>query len=150
MIETIEVADLAEAEAHFAEMLKRGEEGTLLKSKDHVWEDKRSYGLLKMKAIKDADLEVVDWQEGTGKYEGMLGALICQSSDGKVEVSIGSGFSDEQRKNFTREATVGRIVEVIYNERITSRNRESDSLFLPRFIELREDKGVANSSKEIK
>ena len=150
LIETIEVADLAEAEAHFAEMLKRGEEGTLLKSKDHAWEDKRSYGLLKMKAIKDADLEVVDWQEGTGKYEGMLGALICQSSDGKVEVSIGSGFSDEQRKNFTREATVGRIVEVIYNERITSRDRESDSLFLPRFIELREDKGVANSSKEIK
>lgn len=150
LIETIEVADLAEAEAHFAEMLKRGEEGTLLKSKDHAWEDKRSYGLLKMKAIKDADLEVVDWQEGTGKYAGMLGALVCQSSDGKIEVSIGSGFSDEQRKNFTREATVGRIVEIIYNERISDKSRETDSLFLPRFIELREDKDTANSSAEIK
>jgi len=141
---------IGEAQKHFKQMLKRGEEGSLLKSFDHAWEDKRSYGLLKMKAIKDADLEVVDWQEGTGKYEGMLGALVCQSSDGKVEVSIGSGFSDEQRKQYTREATVGRIIEIIYNERITSRDRESDSLFLPRFVELREDKTEANSSKEIK
>jgi len=149
LIETIEVANMAEAEAHFAEMLARGEEGTILKSKDHVWEDKRSYGLLKMKAIKDADLMVVDFQEGTGKYEGMLGALVCQSSDGKIEVSVGSGFSDEQRKNYTKANTVGRVIEIIYNERITSRDRETDSLFLPRFIELREDKDVANSSAEI-
>lgn len=151
LIKTIEVANLTAAEKHFAEMLKDGEEGTILKSRDHVWENKRSYGLLKMKAIKDADLEVVDWQEGTGKYEGMLGALVCQSSDGKVEVSIGSGFSDEQRQKFTREATIGRIVEILYNERITSRDRtDVDSLFLPRFVELREDKDIANSSAEIK
>ncbi len=150
LIETIEVADLPAAEKHFAEMLKRGEEGTLLKSKDHVWEDKRSYGLLKMKAIKDADLEVIDWQEGTGKYAGMLGALVCQSSDGKVEVSIGSGFSDAQRKTYTKANTVGQIVEILYNERISSRDRtDTDSLFLPRFVELREDKDVANSSAEI-
>ena len=150
LIETIKVKDLAAAEKHFAEMLKRGEEGTLLKSFDHVWEDKRSYGLLKMKAIKDADLEVIDWVEGTGKYKGMLGALVCQSSDGKIEVSVGSGFSDAQRKAFTKKATVGRVIEILYNERITSRDRTNvDSLFLPRFVELREDKDVANSSKEI-
>lgn len=151
LIETIEVADVGEAQAHFKEMLKRGEEGSLLKSFDHVWEDKRSYGLLKLKDIKDADLEVVGWQEGTGKYEGMLGALICQSSDGKIEVSIGSGFTDAQRKEYTEQKTVGRIIEILYNERISSRNRtDVDSLFLPRFVELREDKDVANSSAEIK
>jgi len=150
LIETIEVADIGEAQAHFKQMLNRGEEGSLLKSFDHVWEDKRSYGLLKMKAIKDADLEVVDWVEGTGKYEGMLGALVCQSSDGKVEVSVGSGFSDAQRRKFTRKATVGRVIEILYNERISSRDRtDVDSLFLPRFVELREDKDVANSSAEI-
>jgi len=151
LIETIEVKDLAAAEDHFAVMLGRGEEGTLLKSKEHVWEDKRSVGLIKMKSIKDADLEVIDWVEGTGKYVGMLGALVCRSSDGKVVVSIGSGFSDAQRKTFTRKATVGRIVEILYNERISSRDRtDTDSLFLPRFVELREDKDVANSSAEIK
>jgi hypothetical protein len=151
LIETIEVADIGAAQKHFKQMLKRGEEGTLLKSKDHAWEDKRSYGLLKFKAIKDADLKVVDWQEGTGKYAGKLGALVCQSSDGKVEVSIGSGFSDAQREEFTRESTIDKIVEILYNERISDKSRPGvDSLFLPRFVELREDKDVANSSKEIK
>ena len=150
LIETIEVADIGEAQKHFKAMLKRGEEGTLLKSMDHAWEDKRSYGLLKFKAIKDADLRVIDWIEGTGKYVGKLGALVCQSSDGKVEVSIGSGFSDAQREEFTREATIDKIVEILYNERISDKSRpDVDSLFLPRFVELREDKTVANSSKEI-
>ena len=150
LIETIIVQDIAEAQAHFKKLLKQGEEGTLLKSFDHAWEDKRSYGLLKMKAIQDADLEVIDWVPGEGKYEGILGALVCQSSDGKVVVSIGSGFSDEQRLEFTRDNTVGKIVEVLYNERITKKDGGPDSLFLPRFVELREDKDVANSNAEIK
>ena len=81
----------------------------------------------------------------------MMGALICQSSDGKVEVSVGSGYSDAQRREFTRDEMIGKVVTVLYNERIASLGRAGvDSLFLPRFIEVREDKDVANSSKEIK
>jgi DNA ligase-1 len=151
LVEYKEVKSLDEAVKHFEEMLARGEEGTILKNKKHIWEDTRSKDLVKMKAEKDADLEVVDWVEGTGKYVGMMGALVCRSSDGKVEVSIGSGFSDEQRKELTRKRIVGKIVTVLYNERIASKDRPGvDSLFLPRFVEERLDKSKANSSKEIK
>lgn len=150
VIETREVNSIEEATAHFEEMLSRGEEGTILKNRKHIWEDKRSKCLVKMKAERDVDLVVVDWQEGTGKYEGMMGALLCRSSDGKVEVSVGSGYTDEERRTFTREAMVGKVVTVLYNERISSKGDGPDSLFLPRFVELREDKTVANSSKEIK
>lgn len=150
LVEWKVVASLEEATEHFQEMLSRGEEGTILKNVNHVWEDKRSKCLVKMKAEKDADLVVVDWQEGTGKYAGMMGALICRSSDGKVEVSIGGGYTDEERRTFTREAMVGKVVTVLYNERISSKAGGPDSLFLPRFVEVREDKTVANSSKEIK
>lgn len=151
MVECLEVKSLDEAVQHFEQALARGEEGTILKNKNHIWEDSRSKDLVKMKAEKDADLEVVDWIEGTGKYKGMMGALLCRSSDGKVEVSIGSGYSDDQRLEFTRRKVLGRIITVLYNERIASKDRPGvDSLFLPRFIELREDKNKANSSKEIK
>jgi hypothetical protein len=153
IVETRDVNSLDEAIEHFEEMLVRGEEGTLLKNRDHIWEDKRSKDLIKMKAEKDADLVVVDWIEGTGKYKGMMGAAICQSSDGKVEVSIGGGWSDDQRKELTREKIMGKIVTVLYNERIKSKEKgreHIDSLFLPRVVEIREDKNVANSSKEIK
>jgi hypothetical protein len=151
LIEQREVQDLAEAEAHFQEMLARGEEGTILKDPDHIWENKRSYGLIKMKAEKDADLRVVGWVEGTGKYAGKMGALICQSSDGKVEVSVGGGYTDAEREELTEDVILDRIVTVLYNERIKSKDRaDVDSLFLPRFVEIREDKNVANSSKDIK
>jgi ATP-dependent DNA ligase len=151
VIETRTVNNLDEAQVHFEEMLAEGEEGIILKNMTGKWENKRSKDLVKMKAEKDADLVVVDWQEGTGKFAGMMGALVCQTSDGKVEVNIGSGYSDEQRKEFTKEAMMGRIVTVLYNERIASKARtDVDSLFLPRFIELREDKDEANSEKEVK
>ena len=151
LIETEEVADLAAASAHFEDMLERGEEGTILKNLDHVWENKRSKGLVKMKAEEDCDLEVIGFNPGKGKFTGMVGSIICTSSDKKVEVSI-SGLSNALRKEITDNQNdwLGRIVEVKYNERISSRDRKDvDSLFLPRFVELREDKDVANSSDEI-
>jgi DNA ligase-1 len=132
-------------------MLERGEEGTIIKNFDHVWEDKRSKGLVKMKAEKDCDLEVIGFNPGKGKNLGLIGSIICTSADNKVEVSI-SGLTDALRKEITDNQAdwIGRIVEVKYNERISSRTRtDVDSLFLPRFVELREDKDAANNSAEI-
>ena len=44
---------------------------------------------------------------------------------------------------------LGKIVAVKYNARIKN-NRGDESLFLPIFVEIREDKDVADSSKLIK
>lgn len=146
------VNTLAEAQEHFEEMLSAGEEGTILKNGCAFWEDTRSKHLVKFKSEKDCDLEIIGWNPGKGKFEGMVGSLICASSDRKVEVSI-SGFSDDLRAEITRdiESLMGTIVSLLYNERIASEGRpDIDSLFLPRFAEFRLDKTVANSSKEIK
>jgi hypothetical protein len=92
----------------------------------------------------------VDWEEGTGKNKGRLGALVCESSDGVIRVNVGSGYSDEQRGEYTFSKVVGKVATVRYNARIKERSGETESLFLPRFIELREDKDIAESSKSIK
>lgn len=146
------VNNLDEAVAHFNELLAAGEEGTILKNFCGMWEDTRSKHLVKFKAEKDADLEVIGWNPGEGKFLGMVGSLICASSDRLVETAI-SGFSDDLRAEITRDidSWMSSIVAVLYNERISSRTRTGvDSLFLPRFQERRYDKSVANSSKEIK
>lgn len=148
------VNSLPEAVAHFELLLSQGHEGTILKNYSAVWEDTRSKHLVKMKAEKDCDLEIIGWNPGTGQFEGMVGSLICASSDRLVEVSI-SGFDVPTRKWITDNINnlIGKIVTVLYNERIKSKEkgRENvDSLFLPRFVEFRNDKNVANSSKEIK
>ena len=152
MIPSKVVNSLAEAEEHFVELLNQGEEGTILKNFKGLWEDTRSKDLVKMKAEKDCDLEITGWNPGTGQFEGQVGSLICASSDRKVIVSI-SGFSHKLRQEITDNINnlIGTIVTVIYNERIASEQRtDSDSLFLPRFNEFRNDKKVADSSAEIK
>jgi hypothetical protein len=150
LIENIEVASEDEAHHLFEEYFSQGEEGIILKDITKGWEDKRVKHQVKFKGELECDLLCVDWQEGTGKNVGRLGALVLESSDGLVKVNVGSGFSDEQRDKYTKNVTLGKIVAVKYNAKIQDKKTGEFSLFLPVFIELREDKEVADSLSSIK
>ena len=143
------VQNLDEAKVLFEGYLADGLEGLILKDGSGVWEDKRAKHQIKFKGELECDLKIVDVEDGTGKYEGMLGAIVCESSDGIVKVNVGSGFNDAHRKSLTKKDLLGKIVAVKYNARIKNKLGD-ESLFLPIFIEVREDKDVADSSKEIK
>ena len=140
------VPDIQTATAFFQEMLGDEQEGIILKDVDSIWENKRSKSQVKFKGVLETDLRVVDIQMGPGKYEGMLGAIVCESSDGIIKVNVGSGFSDEQRKSLDY---IDKIVAIKYNARISNKQGEQ-SLFLPVFVETRDDKDIADSSLEIK
>lgn len=144
-----EVKNTYEAQRHFEKFLEEGLEGIILKSKDGIWEDARSKTQIKFKGELECDLVVVDWEEGTGKNKGKLGALVCESSDGIIRVNVGSGYTDEQRNNYSK-SVIGKIVSVMYNARIKEKNGVTESLFLPRFVEMRLDKNKADSEKSIK
>tara|TARA_S200000501_G_C20769302_1_gene719807 strand:+ start:158 stop:1096 length:939 start_codon:yes stop_codon:yes gene_type:complete len=149
LIPTVEVADIESAKQHARELIAMGYEGTILKEIDSPWENKRSKHCLKFKEEHDCDLEVVEIQEGQGKYVGMMGALICESADKKVRVKIGTGFSDALRnKYFFEDQIMGKIVRVEYNTKTEAQNGVH-SLFLPKFGELREDKFEADSIDQI-
>ena len=130
-------------------MLFRSQEGIILKDKRGVWEDKRAKHQIKFKGELECDLKIVAVEAGTGKYEGMLGAIVCESADGIVKVNVGSGFNDEHRKTLKEKDLLGKIVAVKYNARIKNKAGE-ESLFLPIFVEVREDKDIADNSKDIK
>jgi ATP-dependent DNA ligase len=144
IVETIE-----QAQEIFQEYLAEGFEGIILKDGAGVWEDKRSKTQIKFKGELECDLKIVAVEEGKGKAVGMLGAIICESADGIVKVNVGSGFNDAQRKQYWKENLVDKIVAVKYNSRIKNKAGE-ESLFLPVFIEIRDDKDVADTTKVIK
>ena len=50
----------------------------------------------KIKPTKEIICKVINLIEGTGKYEGMLGALTVETSDKKI-FNVGSGFIDVLR-----------------------------------------------------
>lgn len=150
LVWTSEVASFAEAQAHFERFLSEGQEGVILKTKDMIWENKRSKQQIKLKGELECDLKVVGWVEGTGKNVGRLGALELESADGVVRTNVGTGFSDDDRNRLTKENTLGKIVAIKYNARIIDKRTNVASLFLPVFVEVRLDKTVADSSDMIK
>jgi ATP-dependent DNA ligase len=143
-----EVQNYEDANEMFQELLARGEEGIILKDKRGIWEDKRTKSQIKFKGELECDLKIVGIEEGTGKYEGMLGAIQCESADGVIKVSVGSGFTDADRASIGNDV-IGKVAAIKYNMRIKNKAGE-ESLFLPIVLEIRWDKEVADSSEDIK
>lgn len=81
----------------YASMLLRKAEGVMIRNPASMYEFRRSNNLLKLKPSISEEATVVGWQEGEGKYVGMLGALICEWKD-KI-IYVGTGFTDDERYN---------------------------------------------------
>ncbi len=120
--------------------IENGYEGIMIKDLDAPYECKRSVSWLKLKPFIEVSLTVIKTEEGTGKYCGSLGALVCSGVDeGKhITVNVGSGFSDVDRDQFwrSRDITIGQIVE-IRGDSITKNQDGTYSLRFPRFIRFR-------------
>jgi len=121
-------------------MVEAGYEGIMIKDPSAKYECKRSTSWLKMKPFIEVSLEVVDVEEGTGRNEGRLGAVICEGTDdGKlIKVNVGSGFTDDNRSEFwtARDSLCGQIVEV-RADAVTQNQDGSYSLRFPRFLRFR-------------
>jgi len=121
-------------------MVEQGYEGIMIKDPNGKWEGKRSTAWLKQKPFLEVSLAVVAVEEGTGRNEGRLGALICEGEDdGKtISVNVGSGLTDAQRKEFwaDTEALIGQVVEV-RADAITQNQDGTYSLRFPRFMRFR-------------
>ena len=139
IVTTHMVKNMEEAQALYQQKLLEGEEGLVLKDPAGPWENKRVKHQVKMKAELEADLYCAGVTAGTGKYQGKIGAIECHSKDGTVVVCVGTGLNDEERA-MGAEAFVGKIVSIKYNALIDDKKTGQKSLFLPVFVEIREDK----------
>ncbi|BCS96563.1 ATP-dependent DNA ligase [Desulfoluna limicola] len=74
-----------------------GGEGLIVKDPSLPFHTGRSPHVLKVKHAADMEGVVVDINEGKGKYKGMMGSLRLKLENG-VEFNLGTGFSDETRK----------------------------------------------------
>jgi DNA ligase-1 len=122
------------------EMVEAGYEGIMIKDPNGKWEGKRSTAWLKQKPFIEVSLAVVAVEEGTGRNEGRLGALICEGEDdGKtIAVNVGSGLTDSQRKEFWADtgSLIGQVIEV-RADAVTQNQDGSYSLRFPRFQRFR-------------
>jgi DNA ligase-1 len=76
----------------------QGGEGLVLHRKNALYHSGRSDDLLKLKPFEDAEAIVIGYKPGKGKNTGLMGAIKVRMDNGK-EFYIGSGFTQQQRKN---------------------------------------------------
>ena len=126
-----------------------GGEGLMINNDICSYEHKRTKAILKYKKVQTMDMRVVNVEWGTGKYEGMVGALICEAFDSEsgkyVRCSVGSGLTDIQRERWAAdpESIVHKIVEVAYFS-ISDTGGAALSLRFPRLKRVRDDKIITS------
>jgi len=120
--------------------IEAGFEGIMIKDVDAIYESKRSVSWLKMKPFIEVSLEITDVEEGTGKNEGRLGALVCSGvDDGKtIVVNVGSGFTDADRIEFwDNRVNLSRQIVEVRADAVTQNQDGTYSLRFPRFLRFR-------------
>ena len=133
--------DTPEGQDRFVELNKAavdgGYEGVMIKDTNAPYECKRTHSWLKAKPFIEVTLKVADVEEGTGRNEGRLGAIIIQGEDDGYNYSLncGSGFTDAQRDEYwaERDSLIGQLVEIRADARTQSQDAETFSLRFPRF-----------------
>jgi DNA ligase-1 len=145
IMDGIEV-DLSTAEGH--DVMRRyahdavaaGFEGIMIKDIDAPYECRRSTFWMKWKPTITVDLNIVGFEEGTGRNLGRLGAIICEGVDDErnICVNVGSGLSDSDRDEYwaARTDLLGRVVEV-QADAVTQNQDGTYSLRFPRFVRFR-------------
>ena len=153
MVPTTVVKNKEEADKIYMKYIELGYEGIILKSMNSLWVDKRSKEQVKYKQELYADLEIIDFEEGTGKLKNSLGAFVVRSADGLVECNVGIGdkdtklMTDKFRKYVweNKEEFRHTIGEFKYNYVTKARGATISKLFLPRYTRPRPDKSIANT-----
>ena len=133
--------DTAEGQERFVALNKAavdgGYEGVMIKDIDAPYECKRTHAWLKAKPFIEVTLEVKDVEEGTGRNEGRLGALVCSGEDDgyNYRLNCGSGFTDAQRDEYwtERASLIGQLIEIRADARTKSQDSDTYSLRFPRF-----------------
>jgi DNA ligase-1 len=79
------------------ELEVQGAEGLVVREPYALYVGKRTSKALKVKKSQDDECVVTGYTKGDGKFEGLVGALICEWKDRFLK--IGSGLSVEERKS---------------------------------------------------
>jgi len=73
-------------------------EGVVVRNPNTLYQTGRLSSALKVKQYFDTECIVLEILPGKGKYQNMMGSVLCQTDTGK-KLKIGSGFKDKDRAN---------------------------------------------------
>ncbi len=111
LIPQFRIANKTQLLEKLRQLEQQGAEGLMLHHQDARYKTGRSRDLLKLKSYQDTEAQVIGYRPGKGKYQGMVGALVVKTADGKT-FGLGSGLTDALRQNPPK---IGTVVTYRYN-----------------------------------
>lgn len=111
VIEHKRIVKQAKLETWLEEVIDAGGEGLMLHRENATYQSGRNSDLIKLKPYYDAEASVLAYQAGKGKFEGMMGSILVENSEG-VTFKIGTGFTIKERMN---PPSIGAIVTYQYS-----------------------------------
>ena len=125
VIKQIQVEDKQHLNRFLKKVEQKGGEGVVVRDGSLLYYTGRGDSALKVKSYIDDECEVVGYNSGHGKYEGMTGSLSCRMKNMQI-IKIGSGLSEHQR---AVPPNIGSIVTFKYYG-LTSKGNPRFPIFL--------------------
>jgi hypothetical protein len=120
----------ADLQAELDKVLAAGGEGLMLREPKSRYQHGRSWSLLKVKVMHDAEARVEGHAPGKGRHQGRMGGLECVLPNGNT-FTVGTGFTDAQRN---KPPKIGSVITFRYQELSDAGNPR-----FPTFQRVRED-----------
>ncbi len=111
IIKQIPIKDQEHLKEFYKDIIFNKGEGVVIRKDFAPYEKGRSKNALKLKPYEDAECKVIAYTEGKGKFQGKIGALLCQMPNDRV-IKIGSGLKDKDRENPPK---IGSIITYKFN-----------------------------------
>ncbi|EJQ1753579.1 DNA ligase [Campylobacter coli] len=111
IIKQIPIKDQEHLKEFYKDIVLNKGEGVVIRKDLAPYEKGRSKNAFKLKPYEDAECKVIGYTEGKGKFQGKIGALLCQMPNDRV-IRIGSGLKDKDRENPPK---IGSIVTYNFN-----------------------------------
>lgn len=138
IIPQIQVKNLSSLQNILKDITQSGGEGIVVRKKDAPYYVGRNKNAMKLKLYQDRECQIVSYIKGRGKFKDQVGSIVCL--DGDIKFKIGSGMSDDFRKNPPK---IGTIITYKYFG-LTKNNLPK----FPIFLRIRSDESL--NTKELR
>lgn len=114
LVQNVLVPSEEEMFEQFHTYLNDGYEGLMIRSAESLYENRRSYGLLKVKVMADSEFKIIDVHEGRGKMTG-LAIFTCEADNGNpFDVKMKGKLEDLSKYLTDRSTWEGKSLTVQY------------------------------------
>lgn len=140
-VESVYVNSYDEAVEQTLKLIVRGEEGSVLKDLDSIFENKTSKYQIKIKPEFDIEVRCTGFLPGKGRRESTFGSMTFVTDDGKIAGQTGS-FTDKQLTEISanKDYYIGKVFTLKGNAITKSESSETYAVQYPRFVGFRDDR----------